>query len=351
MLQKYRCQNFRNLKDCDLDSFGHTNLIYGLNGSGKSNFLESLFLLSYAQAMRPVPLAELVQWHKSYFFVAGIFQGASVECGFHPGKKVLKYNEDRITASRLPALNPIVAFLPQDIDIITGEPQLRRQFLDQSIMLSDPAYLECLRNYNRSLRQRNAQIKQDVRQTAIWNPELIKWGSMVIDKRLRFIRSLNRELQSIYERLYDEKIILRYLNTFKIEKDIAGSYARALEGSKKLESIRGHTLVGPHRDNFIIEQSEKSSRVFASQGQTRALSLALKLGTLLYTHRSQGLNPLILLDDVLLEIDQKRREIFLDILHKDYPVFFTSTARNSIVEHLEPDASFQVSEGHIQREA
>ncbi len=351
MITDYRCRNFRNLTDMQIPVLGHATLVYGLNGSGKSNFLESLFFLSYSQAMRPVQPQDLIKWKQDHFYLAASFGEDRIECGFQAGKKVIRHNNDRVKASLLPRINPVVAFLPQDINIITGRPEDRRVFLDQSIVLSDPSYPDALRFYNRALRQRNAQFKQDPSQVSIWNQELIRWGSQVIEKRLLFVRSLNQELKSIYKLLYGEEIELRYLNTFRIEKDIPSSFQTALGLQAKLELLRGHTLVGPHRDNFLIQLEEKSSKVFASQGQTRAMSIALKLGTLLYTYRQLEQSPLILLDDVLLEIDRDRRELFLEQIRDQFPLVFTATEKNAVTELLKADTTLHISEGSIRGES
>lgn len=351
MIRNIRFNNFRNLENSTIPCMGQTTLVYGLNGSGKSNLLEVLFFLSYAQAMRPVQPAELIRWGEDHLFAGAEFPDHLIECGLRPGRKVIRHNQDRLKAGLLPRINPVVAFLPQDITIITGRPEDRRIFLDQSLMLSDPSYGEILRTYYRALRQRNAQFRIDPAQVSIWDQELIRWGSQLIEKRLLFVRSLNQELKEIYQLLYEEEVELRYLNTFKIEQDIQASFAAALRSKNRLEIQRSHTLVGPHRDNFLIQRQNRHSKVFASQGQTRALSIALKLGTLFYTFRQLERRPLILLDDVLLEIDRKRRELFLDRIAQGFSLVFTATEKNAVADRLQPDTILHVSEGRIQIES
>ena len=345
-LHRIRFQNFRNLRDNELKNFGNCNLIYGVNGSGKSNFLEAIFVLSQASAMRPVHTQELIQWNQVFFYLEGLFDRHTISYGYSGNKKSLRLDQNPIKAADLKIQNPIFAFIPEDIDIIRGGPANRRRFLDQSLAISDGDYPATLYRYERALRQRNAQLKINKNKAAIWNKELIRWGSPIIEKRLAFVRALSALTNEIYTFLYGDSLSLSYLNTFKLENSIPESFALALRNSSEQEKARGFTLVGPHRDNFEIRFKDKDSKSFASQGQMRVLSLTLKLGALEYTLHT-GRIPILLLDDVLLEIDSERREKFLSRVIGRYPSFLTSTSKKNVLENIHPDRCFYIEEGRI----
>jgi len=235
-LYRIRFQNFRNLQDNELQNFGNCNLIYGLNGSGKSNFLEAIFVLSQASAMRSVHTQELIRWNRAFFYLEGLFDSHNISYGYSKNKKSLRMDQNPIKAANLKVQNPIFAFVPEDIDIIRGGPAHRRRFLDHSLSVSDGDYPAMLYRYERALRQRNAQLKINKNKAPIWDKELVRWGSFVIEKRLAFIRALSALTSEIYTFLYGNSLRLSYMNTFKLENSIPESFTAALRNSREQEN-------------------------------------------------------------------------------------------------------------------
>lgn len=355
---------FRNYNQIELGDFSNTNLLVGDNGSGKTNFIEAIYITSMLAPLRKVAFKELISWNQKSFYIRTDSDGDSIEVGYSLEKRLLQYNNNPIKAGELAVLNPVVAFLPDDIDIIAGSPSKRRSFIDKSISKIDVEYSLALLRYSRALRQRNAQLKIRFDDARLWNNELIKWGSIIIEKRLRFVQLLNRQIQDIYSSLYGEKPDIRYMNTFKIHNDIintdtiAQSFGEALVRKQQVERFKQHTVVGPHRDNFEIKLSglelgdtgdtDIDSKIFASHGQLRSLSIALKLAVVENIYQATGKKPIVLLDDVLLEVDKKRRALLLQRITPNYQTFITATSLDFICENIENYKIFNVVNGHIK---
>jgi DNA replication and repair protein RecF len=351
--------NFRNYKNLFLNDFGKTNLLYGENGSGKSNFLEAIHLLSHLTPIRKVAIKDLINWEADTLYIMGEYDNSdTVEVGIAQSKRMLKINNNPALRNKLPLRFPCVAFLTDDTQIITGSPDRRRNFIDISISQISGDYYFALSRYNRALRQRNAQLKISAKQATIWNKELVKWGTAVIDFRQKFIRMLNRKIAVIYGELYGKEPKIRYLNTFKLESReppaIESSFYEALSKTRIEEARKLHTIIGPHRDNFDIKLDGQSipienidSSVFASQGQLRSLAIALKMGVLQSAENKTKTPPIVLLDDVLLELDRRRREKVLSMILPSYQSFITATSRDFLTGSMENSRVFRVNQGRV----
>lgn len=342
-----RLLHFRNYQDVEIKIFGKTNLILGENGSGKTNLLEALFFLSRLLPIRNINSSGLVQWNEEAFYLRGEIDGDVVETGFSPQRKMLKLNQKPITATEYALKNPAVAFLPDDITIVTGSPDERRDFIDTALGIMDQDYRAHYHRYQRALKQRNAQLKINPKDAPIWDHELVQSGSKIIEKRLQWVQSTNIWLKKWYERFYGAEIGIRYFNTFRIESNVVSSFQKALEQSRSLETQKRHTLVGPHRDNFEIEQGDKAARTFASQGQRRGIALALKLSMALALEKLYHKKPMLLFDDVLLELDDARRDKFLEEVTPEYQTFFTATGSALFQTILPGSLTLSVNKGRI----
>ncbi|OHD55717.1 MAG: hypothetical protein A2Y33_13835 [Spirochaetes bacterium GWF1_51_8] len=348
-IETIRITNFRNIARIDLKDFSQTNILLGGNGEGKTNFLEAIHMLSALSPLRNVSFHELIRWGENYFHLHAEFGGNMIELGFSEKKRLLKINGDKSNKAALCGLSPVTAFLPSDIDIVAGTPENRRFFLDRALSMIDPLYENALRRYYRTLRQRNAQLKLKPREVHIWDKELVLWGSLIITKRLPFIRILNQKVQDIYRDLYGMDIRIRYMNPFRIDGGIEESFREAIRTGAQEEMRRKHSLFGPHRDNFIFQWEEKESSSFVSQGQLRALAFALKLGSVRSIEDYCGKAPVLLIDDVLLEIDAARRNKLIGMIAGKYQTFFTVTSPDILKGVLSDPAVFHIAAGSIEK--
>ncbi len=342
-LNAIKILNFRNYERIELSGFGKFNVLIGNNGSGKTNFLEAVFTLSQGKPFRRVPMEDLIEWGKTSFYIGGSFDNKKKEIGYSLQKKVLRENSTLVKDGEFIRLSPVVVFLPEDIAIVSGSPEERRSFMDRTLSLLDPDYAESLLLFQRVLRQRNAQLKLSPRDVYIWDDDFVRYGSLLIEKRLIFMHNIGSKIKAIYSEFYGDEVELKYYNTFKIEGGIRQSFIKALEENKTLENNKKSSVAGPHRDNFEIRKLDKKSRSFASQGQTRLLALALKLSLLGY-FSGKTPAPILLLDDVLLELDERSRIKFLDKT-VNFQTFFTTT---SLDLFKNTDKVFFVEKGAIK---
>lgn len=327
-LTRLKLIQFRNYSRLELYDLPGSALFHGPNGSGKTNLLEAIHTLCALKPLRPVGFPELVRHGDAGFYLGGDFNEDTLEFGFSADKKMLRVNGSDDTARSRAGRYPLLAMMPEDTAIVTGSPEERRSFLDRVLCSADPAYTRELSRYQRALRERNAQFRHNPADITIWEPELVLHGCALIEKRLEFIQKAGAAVRENYESLYGHRLEIRYLNTFRIEKNIADSFREALRQNAGRERLRGHTLVGPHRDyiEVYISHSIKSAKSFASQGQRRAVALFMKLAGADYMSRMSGQKPVVLLDDVLLEMDAERRAAFLDRILPSYQVFMTATS-------------------------
>ncbi len=348
-LKSIKIINFRNYERLEIKGFSQTNILSGENGSGKTNFLEAISVLLKFCPLRNVSLHELIRWKEESFYIGADVDEYLLEFGFSPQKKVIKLNKKDVPVNELISANPVIAFLPDDINITTGSPDERRFYLDKALSSLDSEYTLYLNRYNRTLKQRNAQLKISPAHAHIWNEELSLSGSRIIEKRLGFIQILNTRLKRVYFDLYQQEIEIRYYNTFRIDKSIKDSFIQSLESSSSAEKERRFTLIGPHRDNFEILILDRSSKSFASQGQKRAIALAMKLSILEESRRLFQKNPIALLDDVLMELDEERRGKILGFIIPEYQSFITATNPEPFKNITDSTSVFEVKNGQLKQ--
>jgi len=312
ILQSLTLQNFRNYTKAAFDFSPQTTIIIGLNAAGKSNLIESIFLLATGKSNRSEKEKQLIQFGKSVCRITGEIQGqdgekekleiAMVDQGTVFLKK--KYLVNGIARRRVDFAGHItcVLFTPADLDLVSGQPGNRRRFLDEVLEQVDMDYRLSVSLYTKALRQRNALLEQvqetgsrNAKQFAYWDEVLIKNASVISYKREEFIEAINARQKDFFPCLltYDKSLM---------------SAERLLQ-YKDAEVGAGVTLVGPHRDDVIIQTYHEKSkelvdvRYFASRGQQRLVTLELKLAQIAYMLEKTGAKPLLLLDDIFSELD------------------------------------------------
>lgn len=349
-IRSIRILNYRNYTETAAGPFARSNIVAGRNGSGKTNFLESIYLMSELESFRGVALSDLIRWKQDTFYVAGDWDGDRVEVGFSADKRAVKWNGRPAVQKDLKRKNPVVVFLPEDVRIVTGDPDEKRDFIDSGISHLDADYRESLLRYQKALKQRNAHLKFSQKDASVWDRELVKYGSRVIGKRLKFIQGANVRIGEIYFSCYGVKPEIKYFNTFKIEDSIEKSFAESLRESGPAERQKKYTVVGPHRDNYevLIPQAEKrTARSYASQGQRRTMAIAFNIHLSELLEKELGRAPVLLIDDVLLELDRERRAKVLELFLSRGQAFFTATDPSLFRDIIGKSALFEVKDGMI----
>ena len=262
------------------------------------------------------------------------------------------------------ALNTVM-FSPEDLQLVKGEPALRRRFFDMQIAQTDPIYYDLLVKYNRVLQQRNSLLK-DIREHGgceallqPWNEEFIYLAAAITKKRLAALARLQEIAGEIYSSITSNKEALevRYelkANNGKLlypvgsEEADEAFYRQHLAERQRIDILRGNTGIGPHRDDLQLLLNGMSLKSFGSQGQQRSGALAMKLSQLEYVRREIGEFPILLLDDVMSELDNSRRSQLLRFIDGRVQTFITVNDRELIPE-LEENAYFEICSGQITR--
>lgn len=350
-LEQLKFIRFRSFAELLLKDFAPVNCFIGENGSGKTNILEGIYLLSSGRGFRTSVLKELALRDTDGFYLGGVFDGEKIEKLASENKKKLTVSEREIGVHELRTYNPIVVFNPGDIFLASGSSEVRRRFFDSAIALRDPSYTPHLLTYERALRQRNASLKKDPRNAGLWDSILIQSGAELIKKRIAFAKLLVPKIEALYGELAGGKASLKYFNNFSLKASIEDSLREALEQSKQNDLRLRHTAKGPHRDDVSIYIDGLPAALSGSQGQNRTLAFAMKLGSVEIVEETLGRKPILLIDDALLETDSaKRKRIFNKMRTMGLQLFLTATEK-SFFDFIEGDyRSFTLSGGSVTKQ-
>lgn len=360
-LKELSIKNFRNYDEATLELGQEINVFYGDNAQGKTNIIEAIYFLALAKSHRTSKEKELIKIGNSFSLVRGTVKHRKHETKQEilltsRGKKAkINANEIRKISEYIGYLN-VVIFSPEDLNLVKGGPAYRRRFLDIEIGQINASYLYHLAQYQRVMQQRNNFLKElqgkligREDELAVWNAQLIEHGVQIIAKRLQYLKLIERWLTPIHANISDEaeKLTVDY-NCSLFERDtllekrellaevdeekLTEMFATALQRYQRIELMRGATLVGPHRDDLIFSINEHNVLIYGSQGQQRTTALSLKLAELELIHHYNGEYPILLLDDVLSELDQRRQTYLLKAIENKVQTLLTTTSLSGIEE-------------------
>lgn len=332
-------RGFRNIKKLDLDFKKEFPVIAftGVNGQGKTNLLEALFLSAISKSFRTNENEDLIGFDEDFCSVqAEVEQGSDtlkldLIVTREPSKKTLKVNGVvKRAADYIGHLNAVF-FSPDDIGMIHLSPSVRRRYMDLLLSQLDREYLESSLKYQLAVRQRNALLKQiadesaDADQLEVWDDQLAQLGLSIMEKRSGVIDRLNAEAAHYYGELSDNSDQLKICYQPSLEKVKTNEdYLAALLKSQKRDVINGSTQLGPHRDDLTFLCNGHDMAAFASRGEWRSLVLTLKFAEIDLLKEKNGFYPILLLDDVFSELDEKRQKYLFNII-KNTQTFITTT--------------------------
>lgn len=336
-------QHFRSYKKSTFSLSDKTTVIVGANAAGKTNILEAIMLLATGKSFRADYDREMIAWDAGMARISGIVsdgtklevQVTSGDLDGHPApkKRLLVNGVPRRAIDFVGNLHAVL-FWPEDLELVTDSPSIRRKYVDTALIQIDREYRRNLISYERGLRQRNRLLdlinegKASRNQLVFWNQLLIRAGGYITEARNNFFTYLNSfTLGRIrYEVVYDKSVI---------------SESRLAQYKEEEVGARA-TLVGPHRDDFTIFQVQAKGTVvsrevskYGSRGEQRLAVLWLKLGELSYIERAVGSRPILLLDDIFSELDHLHRALVLGITRK----------QQTIITSAEGDILKEVGEG------
>lgn len=326
-IQRLYWKNYRNLREGEIDPCATVNVIYGKNAQGKTNLLESMWLLTGGRSFRGSRDVELTAGGEPAadlryeFLSGGREQKAQIRISEGHRSAVLNGIPKRSCAELIGTFCAVI-FSPEHISLVSGAPVLRRNFIDSALCQLRPGYAGVLSGYNRALSQRNALLKDIPRHSElletldVWDTRLISLGEKVVRARREYLDLLRGPAQSLYSGISSnmEKLELQYLTS--------ENFPAALAECRRNDILLGHTGAGPHRDDIAIRIDSMDARSYASQGQKRSAVLALKLAEAELLDRANEEKPVVFLDDVLSELDSGRQDYLLNHLGS-YQVFIT----------------------------
>ena len=389
-------RNFRNYVDCEIDFPGRVNLITGGNAQGKTSLLEAIYFLSTAKSHRAYPNDELVRHNESWFYLKGIIASNSDNDGAAPVEMTLEVSNQlqgqrrfKLNGDVQPRLSQwmgqfkVVFFSPESLALVKGAPSDRRRFIDLLICQINAAYLKQLQDYQLVLKQRNELLKQirgkqaSPEQLEAWDGLLVDHGLFIIQTRSRVLKQLqvyaeekHAELTGDHERLeleyqpspsLGESLISDQQSSLEEScnrSEALMQFGRALDASRRVDILHGTTSVGPHRDNFsLVLETQKQgltlredAKPYASQGQQRTIALTLKLSELEVIRHTTGKTPIVLLDDVVSELDDRRRAFLLDLLRRlNAQTFITSTQQEVLAGEVDDCTVLTIDSGSVLR--
>lgn len=349
--------HFRNLADVSLTLHPRFNVLVGSNAQGKTNIIEAIHLLSFGKSFRVQDYENLMAWGQSQTFVRSwVFNEIGEEernVHLTAEKKQFYKNGKPVSPNQFLAL-PLVLFAPESILLLKESPQGRREYTDDLITICLPAYGKHLRDYKRALAQRNKLLKDELlsreekqRQMEIWEAPMMEHGKVLIEERKRWLENFNLFLEKHYTAVAGREKKASFIYQPNVE---AEAFATRQQMMREEELDRGVSLVGPHKDDFAPSLNQQPIKNFGSQGELRTFTLALKLAEIEFLEEILLFSPLLLLDDVVSELDEKRNEFFFKHLGNfKGQIFATATSLNLFPKSaLKEYLCWELQEGKVK---
>ncbi|MBO5789697.1 MAG: DNA replication/repair protein RecF [Clostridia bacterium] len=344
-LQSLKIENFRNVKEAEMTFKEGINFLKGENAQGKTNALEAIYFFARGKSFRGSEDDMVRFGEKGFFCEIKFFDGKRTQTlshRFYEGKRVRKKNGAPVSRiSEMMGVFRAVLFSPDHLQMVKGSPDIRRQFLNVGISQLQPSYLKLYSQYNKMLENRNYLLKCaqkglyfDESELSVWSSQIAEVAASLHFMRLRFLEQIERHAKVIMAEVSEQKetLSLSYEseNKGETEQELQEIYRAQFSQNLKKEFAAGCTLYGVHRDDFKIEINGIDARHFASQGQQRSVVLALKLAEGEACACAFGEYPVFLFDDVLSELDEKRRAYVFK--GKEKRQFIVTTCEKEILE-------------------
>jgi DNA replication and repair protein RecF len=355
-LAHLRLRDFRNYARLDVDFSPGFHLLLGDNAQGKTNILEAIYLIATLRSFRGVGGAQMIRHGQKGYFVGSKIVGQ----GEHETKMYWSSRERNLALDNRPVRKltdylgvlRTVVFCTEDLQLIKGPGSARRRFLDLLLSQTQPTYLPLRQRYIQALRSRNALLKRPVLDPAAldgFSRELVSTGDEIIRLRRDLVPKFSPLARLAYQRISNDAEELRLEYQQSVKRDFAVELAQSRDRERSFRS----TIVGPHRDDLQLLVSDRSAAQFGSEGQKRTLATALKMAQAEYLTSIHGAPPILLIDDIMGELDLKRRSGFLPLLERSHQsrgqVFMTVTEENWPRELAGEVSRWHVKGGTVQK--
>lgn len=368
-IEQLTLTHYRNYDGLTLKFDNNVNVILGENAQGKTNVMESIYVLAMAKSHRTSNDKDLIQWDEEYAKIEGrvMKQHGALPMELVISKKGKKAKVNHLEQSKLSRyvghMN-VVMFAPEDLHLVKGSPQVRRRFIDMEIGQVSAVYLHDSSLYQKILLQRNHYLKQlqarkqtDQTMLDVLTDQFVEMAAKIVVRRFQYLKLLQEWAEPIH------KGISRGLETLEVVykpsvqvtpeqqiREVEDVFREKLESVRQREIDRGVTLAGPHRDDLQFLVNGHDVQTFGSQGQQRTTALSIKLAEIELIHAEIGEYPILLLDDVLSELDDYRQSHLLNTIQGKVQTFVTTTSVEGIDHQtLNEATTFIVEDGVMKK--
>jgi DNA replication and repair protein RecF len=363
LLETLEIQNFRNLTG--KASFGvGLNIIVGENGQGKTNWLESIYVLANTKSFKTAKLQEAIRFEcdDTAFIRGNVRQSVEIsrvlQVTLQGNTKTLSINGKKEALNRYTGQLQALIFNAEEIETVRGTPEHRRKFLDSGIVSVFPPYVKTLSDYAKVVKQKNALLQtarvnefsldKVTKVLEVWNDQLVSLASRIHKARVRYVERLN---EVFAKKLFSkEEISIRYASSLEEKGDIS-DYSALLADRLSLrvqaEYAAGYSLIGTHRDDLEILFDGRDLRKFGSSGQQRSAFLLMQLAIISVFHAQHGEYPLYLLDDIDSELDYNRIGQLLEFLEGKTQTFITTSKEGFVKAFGEKSETLRIKNGSI----
>lgn len=363
---------FRNLADQRIDTEAREVFLVGENGMGKTNFLEAIYYLSYASSFRTRRDEQLMRHGTEEMSVRGILYRSgerhTLTCKNRDRKKEIDLDGMRVgDRKELISVMPCVVFCHDDIGFVTGAPEMQRYFLDQTLSMYSPLFIDDMRRYRRILKSRNLALKAGHESVLpVYDEQLAEAGVHLQENRRVAVEAFNRTFSTLFSEVsgLTTELSLLYRPSWRTSKRPGApqnprdttptqeEVLRTLEERREQDGYFRTTTSGPHRDKFRFDFGGRDFTEVGSTGQLRLVSLILRVAQATFYREQTGRSPLLLFDDVLLELDPGRRNRFFNALPEYEQAFFTFLPDEQYEGYRrEGTLLYRVRDGILHREA
>lgn len=368
-IERLQLTHYRNYESLTLDFSPKINVFIGENAQGKTNVMESIYVLAMAKSHRTSNDKELIRWDADYGKIEGVVQKryGSLPIELTVSKKGKKGKINHLEQTKLSnyigQMN-VVMFAPEDLNVVKGSPQIRRRFIDMEIGQISPVYLHDLLTFQKILKQRNHLLKNNQGRSSlndvmfdVYTEQYIHAAVQIIRKRFQFMELLQEWAEPIHAGISRglETLVIKYrpvtgMDASWTAEEMANYLEKKLAEVKQRELERGVTLIGPHRDDLQFLVNGYDVQTYGSQGQQRTTALSLKLAEIELIKQETKEAPILLLDDVLSELDDYRQSHLLNTIQGEVQTFVTTTSVDGIHhETMEHARMFHVKQGAIDQ--
>lgn len=363
-IKKLKLDNYRNYDNLEVEFNKKNTIFIGNNAQGKTNILEAIYVLGLTKSYFNINERNLIQFDKVYSKIHGIILDNNIEKKLEilineKGKKVKIDNQEVTKLSNYISKLNVIIFSPDNIRLLKESPSYRRKYLNIEISQLYGNYINILNDFNKLLKQRNEYLKvisnngkYDSDYLNILDEKYVELSVNIYLYRKRFVDKINENLENIYFKITGfNNLKIKYISCIDYTEDrndMRNKFYEKLKSNLKKDMLYKMSLLGPHRDDFILELDGRNILLYGSQGQTRCAVLALKFAEIPIFEGILNVRPILLLDDIFSELDVNKKKLLIEFIPDDIQTIITTTDLNMIDKKiLENSDIYIVDNGKI----